>query len=73
MIMFGTGKLCVPSKVTPASGRKRPLIFVIFQGSERLLSAKADVQILVFEKSLRNDRYTLNSGRWADTIATGRY
>jgi len=32
------------------------------------LSGKADVQILVSEKSLRNDRYTLESGLSADTM-----
>jgi hypothetical protein len=39
---------------------------------ERPLSEKADVQDIVFEKSLGNDRYTLDSGHSGDTMAGDR-
>jgi hypothetical protein len=45
-----------------ASGRKLPLKTLVFQQSERPLLGKADIQIRIFEKTLRNDRYTPDSG-----------
>jgi hypothetical protein len=45
-----------------ASGRLRPVKSSFFQQSERPLSGKADIQILIFDKTLRNDRYTPDSG-----------
>ena len=39
-----------------ACGRKRPVISLIFEPTERPLSGKADIQILVVEKLLWNDR-----------------
>jgi len=39
---------------------------------ERPLSGKADVQILVFEKSLRNGRHAPDCGPSADRMMTGR-
>jgi hypothetical protein len=44
-------------------GRLRPVRLLISTTFERPLSGKADVQILVIENSLRNDRYTPDSGQ----------
>ena len=52
----------IPSQLASASGRKRPLKTAVLERFERPLSGKADVQILVSEKSLRNDRFTPGSG-----------
>ena len=45
-----------------ALGRLRLLKAAGLMRIERPLSGKADVQDIVFEKSLGNDRYTLVSG-----------
>ncbi len=55
-----------------AIGRKLPLTTSIFKQIERPLSGKADVQILDFEKSLRNDRYAHGSGHWDDRVLNYR-
>ena len=39
---------------------------------EQPLSGKADIQILVSEKSLRNGRYALDSGRWDGKVVNDR-
>jgi hypothetical protein len=56
-----------------AHGRKLPLISVVLSVPERSLSGKADVQILDFEKSLRNDRYARGSGHWDGRVLNYRY
>ncbi len=53
-----------------AVGRKLPLITSIFKQIERPLSGKADIQILVSEKSLRNDRYAPESRHWTARLST---
>jgi hypothetical protein len=55
-----------------ALGRKLPLISVVFVMPERPLPVKADVQILDFEKSLRNDPYAHGSGLWDGSVLNYR-
>ena len=55
-----------------ALGRQRPFISMVFAVTERPLPVKADVQILLFEKLLGNDRFTLHSGRWDGKVPRGR-
>jgi hypothetical protein len=57
---------------TSVIGRKRPFISHSFQEFERPLSGKADVQILIFEKSSGNDRFARDSGHSAGTMVRGR-
>jgi hypothetical protein len=45
------------------------MLFIEF---ERPLSGKADVQILVFEERLLNDRYTPGSGPWGGRVMNFR-
>ncbi len=45
---------------------------MVFAVTERPLPVKADVQILLFEKLLGNDRFTLHSGRWDGKVPRGR-
>ena len=59
--------------VVAAPGRKLPLISVVFSVPERPLPVKADVQILDFEKSLRNVRYAHGSGHWDGRVLNYRY
>ena len=65
--------LSASTSMTTAPGRLRAFISVIFAVPERPLSGKADVQILDFEKSLRNDRYAHGSGHWDDRVLNYRY
>ena len=49
-----------------ASGRKRPLISVVFAVLERPLSGKGDIQNDATETPLANDRFTVGSGHSAN-------
>ncbi len=46
-----------------AFGRKQPFASIDFQGSERPLWMKADIQIRTSENAMPSDRYTPESGR----------
>ncbi len=70
-IFFGCSREIV-KVLASASGRKLPLISVLFSVPERPHPVKADVQILTLEISLPSDRYTLVSGNQADTMPRGR-
>jgi hypothetical protein len=50
-------------RIASAVGRFLPFVLVILLTFERPLMGKADVQVLVSENSLGNDRFAPDSGR----------